>query len=76
MRIGKRDDASAGPRRTRAQANSAQRSIACSMRCATPPLSDDAAAQARVRDAWAELTRVRVERLVGCLSTPVPKPGE
>ena len=34
------------------------------------------AAQARVRDAWLELTRVRMERLVGCLSTPVPKPTE
>jgi hypothetical protein len=36
----------------------------------------DASAQARVRDAWLELTRVRMERLVGCLSTPVPKPTE
>ena len=34
------------------------------------------AAEARVRDAWLELTRVRIERLVGCLSTPVPKPAE
>jgi hypothetical protein len=32
------------------------------------------AADARIRDAWIELTRVRMERLVGCLSTPVPKP--
>ncbi len=38
--------------------------------------SDDERAQDVVRDAWAELTRVRVERLVGCLSTPAPKPGE
>jgi hypothetical protein len=35
---------------------------------------DDEAAQARVREAWIELTRVRLERLIGCLSTPVPKP--
>lgn len=34
------------------------------------------AADARIRDAWFELTRVRIERLIGCLSTPVPKPGE
>jgi hypothetical protein len=33
-----------------------------------------AAAEARIRGAWTELTRVRMERLVGCLSTPVPKP--
>ena len=30
----------------------------------------------RIRDAWLELHRVRMERLVGCLSTPVPKPLE
>ena len=29
-----------------------------------------------VREAWIELTRARVEKLVGCLSTPVPRPGE
>jgi len=29
----------------------------------------------RVRAAWIELTRARVEKLVGCLSTPVPRPG-
>jgi hypothetical protein len=29
-----------------------------------------------IRDAWLALTRVRVERLVGCLSTPVPKPAD
>lgn len=34
------------------------------------------AAEARVHDAWAELTRIRLERLVGCLSTPVPKPTD
>jgi hypothetical protein len=28
----------------------------------------------RIRDAWLELHRVRMERLVGCLSTPVPRP--
>jgi hypothetical protein len=32
--------------------------------------------EARVRAAWLELHRVRMERLVGCLSTPVPKPAE
>jgi len=37
---------------------------------------DDAAAHARVRDAWRDLANVRMERLVGCLSTPVPKPSE
>jgi hypothetical protein len=30
--------------------------------------------EARIRNAWLELHRVRMERLVGCLSTPVPKP--
>ena len=28
----------------------------------------------RVRDAWDALTRERVQKLVGCLSTPVPQP--
>jgi hypothetical protein len=37
--------------------------------------SADADAEVRARDAWLELTRVRMERLVGCLSTPVPKPA-
>ena len=32
------------------------------------------AGEARVRAAWLELTRIRMERLTGCLSTPVPKP--
>lgn len=27
-----------------------------------------------IREAWLELHRTRMERLVGCLSTPVPKP--
>jgi hypothetical protein len=31
-------------------------------------------AEERLRGAWAELTRTRVEKLVGCLSTPVPRP--
>jgi hypothetical protein len=35
-----------------------------------------AEADAHIRDAWIELRRVRMERLVGCLSTPVPKPTE
>ncbi len=30
--------------------------------------------EARVGAAWRELHRVRMERLTGCLSTPVPKP--
>ena len=30
--------------------------------------------ETRVRDAWLALHRLRMERLVGCLSTPVPKP--
>ena len=34
----------------------------------------DSAAEQRVRAAWTELTRARMERLIGCLSTPVPKP--
>jgi predicted unusual protein kinase regulating ubiquinone biosynthesis (AarF/ABC1/UbiB family) len=34
------------------------------------------AQETRIRDAWLELHRVRMERLVGCLSTPVPKPVE
>ena len=29
----------------------------------------------RVTQAWNELHRTRMERLLGCLSTPVPKPG-
>jgi hypothetical protein len=32
--------------------------------------------EACIRDAWLELHRARIERLVGCLSTPVPKPVE
>jgi hypothetical protein len=32
--------------------------------------------EARIRDTWLGLHRVRMERLVGCLSTPVPKPEE
>jgi hypothetical protein len=31
-------------------------------------------ADARIVAAWFELDRTRMERLVGCLSTPVPKP--
>ena len=30
--------------------------------------------EARIVETWAELHRVRMERLVGCLATPVPKP--
>lgn len=31
------------------------------------------AAEERLRGAWARLTRERVEKLVGCLSNPVPR---
>jgi hypothetical protein len=34
----------------------------------------DAGQEARIRDAWLELHRVRMEQLVGCLSMPVPRP--
>jgi hypothetical protein len=34
------------------------------------------AIEARVVDAWTALTRERLERLVGCLSTPVPRPED
>jgi hypothetical protein len=32
--------------------------------------------EARIVEAWHELHRTRMERLVGCLSTPVPKPTQ
>lgn len=32
--------------------------------------------EARVIEAWNELHRVRLERLVGCLAGPLPKPEE
>ena len=32
--------------------------------------------EARITEAWNELHRVRMERLLGCLATPVPKPAE
>lgn len=34
----------------------------------------DAAQDARIEAAWRALYRLRMERLVGCLSPPVPKP--
>lgn len=34
----------------------------------------DAAHESRIRAAWEALHRVRMERLLGCLATPVPKP--
>jgi hypothetical protein len=34
----------------------------------------DATLQTRIEQAWVELHRARMERLVGCLSTPAPKP--
>jgi hypothetical protein len=36
--------------------------------------SADSQRETRVIEAWTDLHRVRMERLVGCLSTPVPKP--
>jgi len=36
----------------------------------------DDAQELRIRETWLELHRTRMERLVGCLSTPVPKPVE
>lgn len=36
----------------------------------------DAEQEARVIEAWNTLHQVRMERLTGCLSTPVPKPDE
>ena len=32
--------------------------------------------EARIPEAWNELHRARMERLLGCLATPVPKPAE
>jgi hypothetical protein len=34
----------------------------------------DAAQEARIGAAWRELHSLRMERLVGCLSTPAPRP--
>ena len=34
----------------------------------------DSAPEAPITEAWEALHRARMERLVGCLSTPVPKP--
>ncbi len=31
--------------------------------------------ETRIVEAWTELHRVRMERLVGCLATPLPKPA-
>jgi hypothetical protein len=36
----------------------------------------DPAQEGRIVAAWNELHRVRMERLVGCLSNPVPKPAD
>jgi hypothetical protein len=36
----------------------------------------DAAEEAPIAEAWEALHHVRMERLVGCLSTPVPKPAD
>ena len=40
-----------------------------------PSAASQEDADARIRDAWFDLTRIRIERLIGCLSTPVPKPA-
>lgn len=37
---------------------------------------ESATLQARIAAAWYELHRVRMERLVGCLSNPVPRPTD
>ena len=42
--------------------------------CETGAGDDDQ--EARVDAAWRDLHRTRMERLLGCLSTPVPKPGD
>lgn len=34
----------------------------------------DAELESRIEQAWELLHRVRMERLVGCLTTPIPKP--
>jgi hypothetical protein len=34
------------------------------------------AIERRILDSWEALTRERLERLVGCLSTPVPRPRD
>ncbi len=35
----------------------------------------DAGQEARIVESWNELHRLRMERLVGCLSSPVPRPS-
>ena len=32
--------------------------------------------EARIRECWHALHRMRMERLLGCLSTPVPRPAD
>ena len=32
--------------------------------------------EARIRESWYALHRMRMERLLGCLSTPVPRPAD
>lgn len=36
----------------------------------------DGGQESRIIEAWTALHRTRMERLVGCLSTPVPKPAD
>lgn len=36
----------------------------------------DAEQEARIVEAWHSFHRLRMERLLGCLSTPVPKPAD
>jgi hypothetical protein len=36
----------------------------------------DAEQEARIVDCWNALHRVRMERLLGCLSTPAPRPAD
>ncbi len=37
--------------------------------------TSEAEQEARIEQAWLILHRVRMERLIGCLSTPAPKPA-
>lgn len=38
--------------------------------------ADNPAHEARMLDAWQELTRLRLTTMVGCLSTPIPAPSD
>jgi hypothetical protein len=36
----------------------------------------DAEQETRIVESWRNLSRVRMERMVGCLSSPVPRPAD